>query len=96
MKASDADPAVTERAELIVAGIDIADLYTDENRPEKVREAMERQSIDANVPINNEYLDVLAYGMPLSGSLGMGLNRLFLIMREELPLNIKETILFPL
>lgn len=90
------DPLTTDRAALLIQGIDIADVYADENDPKLVREAMEYQFQEVGVPINEEYLRALEYGMPPSGSIGMGLNRLFMTMRGDLPSNIRETILYPL
>jgi lysyl-tRNA synthetase class 2 len=90
------DPTVTDRAALLIAGIDIADVYADERDSERVRVAMEKQFAATSVPVNDAYLRMLEYGMPKSGSIGMGMNRLFMVMRGNLPENIKETILFPL
>lgn len=90
------DPSTTDRAALLIQGIDVADVYADENNPKLVRSAMERQFQEVGVPVNEEYLRALEYGMPPSGSIGMGLNRLFMTMRGDLPANIRETILFPL
>lgn len=96
VRENEADPTVTDRAALLIAGIDIADVYADENDPERVERAMQRQFAEAGVPVNEDYLRVLQYGMPKSGSIGMGMNRLFMLMLGNLPDNIKETILFPL
>ena len=83
------DSSTTDRAALLIQGTDIADVYADENDPERVRSAMKRQFLEVGVPVNEEYLRVLEYGMPPSGSIGMGLNRLFMTMRVNLPSNIR-------
>jgi lysyl-tRNA synthetase class 2 len=96
VKTNASDPAVSERAALLIDGLDIADIYADESDPDIVRESMQRQFQDVGVIVNEEYLRTLEYGLPSSGSIGMGLNRFFMLMRGALPKNIKETILFPL
>jgi lysyl-tRNA synthetase class 2 len=97
VKIDSEDEGVTERAALVVRGIDLADVYSDENDAQKVKAVMERQFADRATQINAEYLHALNYGVPPSGSFGLGLNRLFMLMRgETLPANIRETILHPL
>jgi lysyl-tRNA synthetase class 2 len=97
VKIDSEDESVTERAALVVRGVDLADVYSDENNPRKVKAVMERQFADQATQINTEYLHALSYGVPPSGSFGLGLNRLFMLMRgETLSANIRETILHPL
>jgi len=96
VKVDELNSAVTERAALVVQGIDLADIYSDENNPDNIRIAMEQQFAETEIPINEEYIRILEYGVPPSASIGVGLNRFFMLMRGNLPQNIKETILFPL
>lgn len=96
VKTHSADSRVSDRAALLIQGIDVADVYTDANDPDIVEASMVEQYENDSVPINHEYIETLRYGMPISGSIGMGLNRLYMLMRGTLPRNIKETILFPL
>lgn len=89
-------PSVSERAVLAIRGMDIADVYTDENDPVKVEEAMRVQCEQTGQSFNESCLDLLKYGLPRTASIGLGVNRLLLLLRGDLPCNIRETILYPI
>lgn len=88
----------SHRAFLAVGGSFVADLYEDESDPVVIREAMEEQARTTGRELNTDYLDALAYGIPPTSGLGMGLNRLFMAFLPlvGLPAHIKETMLYPL
>lgn len=86
----------TERAFFIARNLFIADIYTDENDSQKIEEALMQQSKKTGRPINKDYLTAMKLGMPPTAGIGMGLNRLFMIFLKGLPINIKETIVFPI
>jgi lysyl-tRNA synthetase class 2 len=86
----------SDRSFLFAQGVFLADIYTDENRLEKVEQALRVQSSETNNLINKDYLGALKYGIPPTAGVGMGLNRLLMLMLNGLPQNIKETILYPI
>jgi len=90
------DDRVSDRAVLVMNGMDIADVYCDENDKSLVKQAMIRQSEFTGRTHNRDYLELLDYGLPRTASVGLGLNRLFLAFRKNLPGNIKETMLYPI
>lgn len=90
------DKTTTERAFLISQGIFLADIYSDENDPSKLTELLNVQANEIGSELNSEYLEILKMGLPDTAGIGMGLNRLFMLMLGELPRNIKETILYPI
>lgn len=92
-------PGFTEHADLIVAGIEIAPIYSELNDPEEQRRRFEQQAAvasagddEAAVP-DAEFLEALAYGMPPAGGFGFGVDRYIAILLG-LP-SLREVILFP-
>lgn len=89
----------TEHAELLLAGTEIAPIYSELNDPEEQRRRFEQQAAaraagdeEATLP-DEDFLEALAYGMPPAGGFGLGLDRLLMILLG-LP-SIREVILFP-
>ncbi|TAK04598.1 hypothetical protein EPO33_01230 [Patescibacteria group bacterium] len=91
-------PEESCRAFLAIGGSFVADLYEDESDLAAIRQAMEEQARTTGREINTAYLDALAFGIPPTAGLGMGLNRLFMAFLPliGLPAHIKETMLYPL
>jgi lysyl-tRNA synthetase class 2 len=92
-------PGFTEHADLTVAGIEIAPIYSELNDPEEQRRRFEQQAAvasagddEATVP-DAEFLEALAYGMPPAGGFGFGVDRYIAILLG-LP-SLREVILFP-
>ncbi|MEQ9459790.1 MAG: lysine--tRNA ligase [Phycisphaeraceae bacterium] len=93
-------PEIAERFELYIAGMEIANAYTELNDPD-VQEANFRQQIDGidheestfrNV--DEDFLEALRVGMPPAGGLGVGIDRLVMLMTNQR--SIRDVILFPL
>ena len=93
------DPRFTQRFELFICGGEYANAFTELNDPLDQYERFENQlkekelgNEEAN-EMDIDYIEALEYGMPPAGGMGMGIDRLVMMITNQE--NIREVILFP-
>lgn len=93
------DPDLIERFELYIDGMEIANAYSELNDPVIQRELLEAQTEESErneeiPPVADEaFLTAMEYGMPPSGGLGIGIDRVVMLMTNQK--SIRDVILFP-
>jgi lysyl-tRNA synthetase class 2 len=93
------NPAVAERFELYIQGMELANAYTELNDP-VMQEATFHQQLaglppeDSMARMDEDFVRALRYGMPPAGGLGIGIDRLVMLLTNTQ--TIRDVILFPL
>ena len=91
---TDDDPTIVERFEFFVGGMELGNAFTEINDPDEQAERFAQQAGDtAGQQGDPDYVEALAYGMPPTGGLGLGIDRLAMVLGGKE--NIRDVILFP-
>jgi lysyl-tRNA synthetase class 2 len=88
------DPNVVDAYELIMGGQEISPGYSELNDPSVQRLRLEQQAGSELQKIDEDFLLALEHGMPPAGGLGMGIDRLTMLLTGSE--SIRDVILFPL
>ncbi|MEB2325196.1 MAG: lysine--tRNA ligase [Sorangiineae bacterium] len=98
-KRSAEDPRLVERFELYLSGMELANAFSELNDPDDQRERFEEQrrlhaqGDEEAHPLDEDFLLALEHGMPPTGGLGVGVDRLVMVLADAA--HLREVLLFP-
>ncbi len=92
-KACPDDPSLVDVFEFVVAGRELCPGYTEQNDPIEQRKALEHQAGEDTEKIDEDFISALECGMPPTGGLGIGIDRLVMFLTGCD--SIRDVVLFP-
>jgi lysyl-tRNA synthetase, class II len=93
-RVTEEDEAITERFEYFAAGMELGNAYTEINDADEQQRRFDEQSAHVEgVHGDPDYVEALSYGMPPTGGLGLGIDRLVMLLSGRD--TIRDVILFP-
>ena len=91
---TDGDPTLTERFEYFAGGMELGNAFSEINDAATQQERFEQQSTQVEGERGDQdYVDALSYGMPPTGGLGLGIDRLVMLLTGKE--TIRDVVLFP-
>jgi len=88
------NPSLSERFELYIGGMEVANAYSELNDPIQQKERFKQQiEQEGGGILDEDFVTALEYGMPPAGGLGIGIDRLVMVFTDQE--SIREVILFP-
>jgi len=93
-RTTDDDPTIVERFEFFVGGTELGNAFSELNDADEQQERFAaQQSMEGGEPGDPDYVEALAYGMPPTGGLGLGVDRLAMVLTGRD--TIRDVTLFP-
>ena len=97
-KRKPSDPTMTERFEYFINGMEMGNAFSELNDPidqkqRMVKQVQAKRAQGANAEVDEDFINALEYGLPPTGGLGFGVDRLVMLLTDNA--SIRDVLLFP-